>query len=206
MSDSIPADVSGRAKNSGLAPTTPSRPLDRQSRVRPAPLLALLFLLPVAAAQDPSAARDPRNFTWIEKDVLALGGGGLTEADVDWLYDAGFRAIVDLRAEHSDPQAYIRAKGMAFLDMPIDSASHINETQLATFISWAAVQEAAKRPIYIHCTNGWHRAATFAVAWGLAREQETTDHEAREVTQARPGGPRSSRRPWSCRRPSCQPP
>lgn len=152
------------------------------------PFLALvLAVVPTASAQDASAAKDPRNFTWVEQGVLAIGGGGLTEADVEWLAANGFAAIADFRQEHEDPRALIEAKGMAFLDMPIDSASNINATQLASFVAWAKEQKAAGRPIYIHCTNGWHRAAAFAVAWDLATEREPYDEAAREAAQRRPG-------------------
>lgn len=154
-------------------------------------LLALLALLALplasAAGADANAAKDPRNFTWVEEGVLAVGGGGLTEADVDTLQALGFAAIADFRAEHQDPQAYIESKGMAFLDMPIDSAGDISETQFATFVEWAKAQKAAGRPIYIHCTNGWHRAAAFGVAWELAHEGRPYDELAQEAAARRPG-------------------
>lgn len=64
------------------------------------PLLAIglvLPLVPVASAYDPA---NPANFTWEETGVLAVGGGGLYNSGVDTVYNNGFRAIVDLRAEH----------------------------------------------------------------------------------------------------------
>lgn len=153
-------------------------------------LAPLAPLAPVASAgggADGVAAKDPRNFTWVQEGVLAIGGGGVNESQVDWLQGAGFGAIADLRAEHQDPQAYIESKGMAFFDMPIDSASNINATQLADFVAWAREQKAAGRPVYIHCTNGWHRAAAFAVAWEMAEHGESYDEAAREAVARRAG-------------------
>lgn len=155
-------------------------------------LLALVALLslPLATAgggADGTAAKDPRNFSWVEEGVLAVGGGGLNESEVDTLHALGFRAIADFRAEHADPAAYIASKGMPFFDMPIDSASDINATQLAQFVDWAREQKAAGRPIYIHCTNGWHRAAAFAVAWDLAQRGKAFEDAARDAAQRRPG-------------------
>lgn len=159
-------------------------------------MVLALLTLSSASAQDTTLARDPTKFTWVEEGVLAVGGGGLTEADVDSLYALGFRAIVDLRAEHEDPAAYIASKGMTFLDIPIDSAADINETQLSAFTEWARGEEEAGRPIYVHCTNGWHRAATFAVAWDLWDDRrdgkdpepdDGYDEEAREQVAKRPG-------------------
>lgn len=156
-------------------------------RLLPCFLLAATLATPLAQAQDAHAAKDPRNFDWVQEGVLAIGGGGLTPEDVDWLHAQGFRAIVDLRAEHQDPEAQLAAKGMTFLDMPIDSAADINATQLAAFVAWADEQEAAGRPMYVHCTNGWHRAAAFVVAWDMAKTGEDYDEAAREAVARRPG-------------------
>lgn len=155
-------------------------------------LLAVLPLAPAVEAAPPTpgvSPSDPRNFTWIVPGVLAVGGGGLTKDQVDWLHGEGFRAIANFRAEHKDPEAHIRAKGMAFLDLPIDHAVHMNVTQLKEFIAWAKEQQAAGRPMYIHCTNGWHRAATFAVAWEMERAggELTFDEAGKNASQRRPG-------------------
>lgn len=153
-------------------------------------LLLALLAMPLAAAAPPPvgfAASDPRSFTWVEEGVLAVGGGGLTREQVDWLHGQGFAAIADFRAEHEDPAEHIRAKGMAFLDMPVEHAVEMNATQLETFVAWAKEQEAAGRTIYIHCTNGWHRAAAFAVAWQMERERRSFDDVADEAEKRRPG-------------------
>lgn len=150
-------------------------------------LLALPLAAPIAAAQDGAAAKDPRNYTWVEEGVLAVGGGGLTEPDVEWLAANGFTAIADFRAEHKDPEALIAAKNMTFFDMPVESAGDINETQLAQFVAWAREQRAAGRVMYIHCTNGWHRAAAFAVAWEMAETGDNYEEAAREAAARRPG-------------------
>ncbi|HET6405780.1 MAG TPA: hypothetical protein VFH78_14145 [Candidatus Thermoplasmatota archaeon] len=153
-------------------------------------LVLALLGVPLASAgggADATAAKDPRNFTWVEEGVLAVGGGGLVEADVDWLAANGFGAIADFRAEHKDPQAYIESKGIAFLDMPIESAGDLSEAQFAAFVEWALAQKAAGRKIYIHCTNGWHRAAAFAVAYELATEKRPYDELATEAMKRRPG-------------------
>ena len=153
----------------------------------PLALIVLVASVPLASAQDAQAAKDPRNFDWVDEGVLAVGGGGLSSEDVDWLYDAGFRAIADLRMEYQDPEAEILAKNMTFLDLPIDSAANINATQFATFVAWAEEQVKAGRPVYVHCTNGWHRAAAFAVAWRLSQSDLSYDEAAREAVERRPG-------------------
>lgn len=149
--------------------------------------LASLAALPLASAQDGAAAKDPRNFSWVEEGVLAVGGGGLTPSDVDMLAALGFGAIADFRAEHQDPADHIAARNMTFFDMPIESAADISEAQFAAFVAWAREQKAAGRVMYIHCTNGWHRAAAFAVAWEIAEDRESYDAAAKDAAQRRPG-------------------
>ena len=149
-------------------------------------LLAALVPLPGgdAATTDPS---DPRNFTWEKAGVLAVGGGGLDTAQVDWLYAQGFRAIANFRAEHADPEAYIRSKGMEYLNLPVDHAVNMNATQVEQFVAWAQRMESLGKPVYAHCTNGWHRAAAFAVGYEMRTQGDSYDQAARDVTARRPG-------------------
>ncbi|MEA3199248.1 MAG: hypothetical protein QOE90_676 [Thermoplasmata archaeon] len=155
-----------------------------------APLLALLLAailaLPArvqAAADDPT---DPRTMTWIEPGALALGGGGLDADQVAWLASQGVRAIADVRAEHEDPADAIAAQGMDFLWLPIDKASDMDAGDVARFVAWAQDEAARGKPIYLHCTNGWHRSAAFAIAFEMAQRNLTFDEAARRVESLRP--------------------
>jgi protein tyrosine phosphatase (PTP) superfamily phosphohydrolase (DUF442 family) len=154
---------------------------------RAPPLLASLLALPFVAAQEGTPPADPRNFTWQEEGVLAVGGGGLREDDVRWLAANGFRAIASFRSEHRDPIDAVRREGIEFLDLPVDHAVDINVTQLHAFVAWAHEMERQGRPIYAHCTNGWHRAAAFAVAWEMERHGLAYDDAAERVADRRPG-------------------
>ena len=152
-----------------------------------APIL-LAGLLPLAASQDvPGPQSDPRNLAWAEEGVLAVGGGGLTSEDVAYLASRGFGAIADFRSEHPDPADAIKAAGMDYLYLPVDHAEDINITQLRTFLTWAQAEEAAGKPMYIHCANGWHRAATFAAAWEMRRNHWTMDEAFSFIMARRPG-------------------
>lgn len=163
---------------------------ERASRMQAAlaVALALLLALPLVASQ--SAAdpiEDPRNLTWEEKGILAVGGGGLTPDDVAYLASQHFGAIADFRAEHPDPADAIKAAGMDYLYIPVDHVEDMNLTELHTFLAWAKAEEAAGKPMYIHCTNGWHRAAAFATAWEMDRKHETLD-KAFPIIAARRAG------------------
>lgn len=159
--------------------------------MRPFLLVGLVLAVspPASGAAPVGDPNDPRNLTWIAPGVLALGGGGLTGEDVAWLDEAGFGAIADVRAEHEDPADLIAERGMAFLDIPVDHAVDMNASQLRTFVSWAQRMRDEGRPIYVHCTNGWHRAAAFAAAWLMANDPSLVDADRAfaRVAELRPG-------------------
>ncbi len=156
-------------------------------------IIAIVMLLPVSVADNPtdeavrSDPTNPRNATWQEKGVLAIGGGGLHKWDVEYLERAGFGAIASFRAEFDDPADFIRAEGMNFLAIPVDHAVNMNLTQIRNFVDWMEEQVDAGRPVYAHCTNGMHRAAAFATAWEMKRTGISFD-EASERVKARRWG------------------
>lgn len=150
---------------------------------------ALLLLLPAAALIAAHAGDErihsEKDITWIEPGVLALGPGGLSATEVDRLHAMGIRAIADARGEHDDPADYIRARGMQFLDIPIDATMHMNVTQFETFVSWAREQRDEGRPVYVHCRNGVHRAAALTMAWLMAEDGLTFDEADKKVRELR---------------------
>lgn len=153
-------------------------------------LLALaswLAVAPVQAAAPNYTPSDPRNYTWVEEGVLAVGGGRIAGEHVDFLKSQGFGAVANFRAEQKDDEAAIRAAGMAYLYLPVEHAVDLNATQLRTFVAWAKEMERQGRPIYVHCTNGWHRAAAFAVAWEMDRHGLSFDEAGDQQEDRRPG-------------------
>lgn len=155
--------------------------------------LVLLILLAAPATtlsawQPPPPPSDPRNATWIEEGVLALGGGHIGPSEVQYLKSQGFGAVANFRSERPDDVAAIKAAGMEHLYIPIDHAVDMNATQLREFVEWANEMEKEGRPMYIHCTNGWHRAAAFAAAWLMSRTDEPdADEQFRSIERIRPG-------------------
>lgn len=153
-------------------------------------LASCLALVPGAGAQAPNyAPSDPRNHTWVEKDVLAVGGGTIAGENLEYLKAQGFGAIANFRAERNDDEEAIRAAGMEYLYIPVDHAVDMNATQLRTFVAWAKEMERQDRPIYVHCTNGWHRAAAFAAAWMMERSggKLGADEAFAKLERMRPG-------------------
>src|SRR2546421_12222904 len=99
-----------------------------------APVLAaaLLAIPALALAQqnvgDP--AEDPRNLSWVEKSVLAIGGGGLDASQAAWLASQGFGAVADFRAEHDDGADAMAQNGLDYLYLPVDHVDDINLTEI----------------------------------------------------------------------------
>lgn len=157
-----------------------------------ASLLLGLLLLPTAGAAAGGSEHgynptDPRNFSWVEEGVLAVGGGGLTEADVLALHALGFTAIATFRAEHRDPVELMDRLGVAHYDGGIQHGIELEVGDLRAFLAWAQEQEAAGRKMYIHCTNGWHRAHAFGAAWDMQRHGLTFEEAKDRAVERRPG-------------------
>jgi hypothetical protein len=137
------------------------------------------------AASDP--AEDPHNLTWIDQGVFALGGGGLTHDDLAYLKSQGFGAVADFRSEWDDGQGNVNAMGMDYLYLPIDHAMDTNLDQVDRFIAWADAEVSQHKTIYIHCTDGHHRAAIFAVAWMMHHDHKSYDEASTWLIQQRTG-------------------
>jgi len=150
-------------------------------------LAALLGSSMPATAMTDAASHDPRNLTWIVPRVLAVGGGGLTASDLAYLKSQGFGAVADFRGGHDDGAGNVRAAGMDYLYLPEADASTITESDLERFVAWAQQEEAAGKPMYVHCSNGWHRAPTFAIAYLMATQHVSFDDAAKRVKDAREG-------------------
>ena len=147
-----------------------------------------LSLVPASAAEAPTSdPDDPRSFTWVEEGVLAVGGGHIGAGEAAFLKAEGFRAVANLRAERDDDAERLKAAGIAYLRIPIEHAVDANATQLRQFVAWAKQMEREGRPVYLHCTNGWHRAAAFSVAWEMERHGLSYDEAAKRAVERRPG-------------------
>lgn len=172
----------------------PHRPRPLRMALLALPLLVPALLAaaaPATAAAELSRSGQRDDWTWglVDPRGIGLGGGGLDADDVRYVHDQGFRAILNYRAEHPDDADAMRALGMGYLllpgtyaeedTMPLD---HVH--QAVAFIE-KSLQEG--RPVYVHCTGGWHRSAVGVVAFYMKergwRVQEAWDH----VAKARPG-------------------
>ena len=151
--------------------------------------LLLVLLLPAPAGALPAVGAEQRreDWTWTVVDArgLALGGGGLDAEDLRHLHGQGFRAVVNHRAEHPDDADALRRLGMAYLYLPGTYAesetmplAHVHEA-----VAFLERNLREGKPVYVHCTGGWHRSAVGVAAFFMKengwRAQQAWDHLAR---------------------------
>lgn len=155
-------------------------------------VLALLLLVataPTALAVASEGARDDWTWTLVDPRGVAIGGGGLDADDVRYVHDQGFRAILSYRAQGEDDAATIAELGMGYLVLPNTYAESDTMPLEHVHMAVAFLEEnlAAGRPVYVHCTGGWHRSAVAAVALMMKENGWRFDEAWAHVAAERPG-------------------
>lgn len=155
-------------------------------------LVLVTLALPSAAALPPAGqggSRDDWTWTLIDEKGLALGGGGLSPEDLEYVHAEGFRAVLNYREEMPADEATLDQLGLEYLFLPNTYAeedtmplAHVQEA-----VRFIEENLAAGRPVYVHCTGGWHRSAVGVVAYYMKtngwRYEEAWEH----VASLRPG-------------------
>lgn len=97
----------------------------------------------------------------LPEDGLVSGGQPSAE-QLAAIRDAGFRTVVNLRAdgEPGARAAEIEAMGMSYVALPIDGTSALDEDNARAF---ARIIDTVERPAVIHCGSGNRVGALFAL-------------------------------------------
>lgn len=164
--------------------------------------LALAILAPLLAPTVPSAThgvaemevgeggkRDGWDWTLMDERGLALGGGGLDADDVEHLHALGFRAVLNYRVEHPDDEAAMARLGMDHLFIPAEHAesSVMQVEDVRRAVEWIRARLDEGKPVYVHCTAGWHRSAVGVVAYMMAENGWSADEAFAHAKSIRPG-------------------
>ena len=96
---------------------------------------------------------------------LWLGGAPTTVSDYHFLVDHGIKAVVDVRAERHDDEAFYARQGISYLhvnvlDMLVPTSADL--TQSTAFIRKQVEQG---NPVLIHCAKGRGRSAVTMAAY-----------------------------------------
>ena len=91
-----------------------------------------------------------------------LTGGQPSLEQLEAIRDAGFRTVINLRAEGEKgaKAEAVEALGMRYVALPIRGAESLTEDSAEAF---AAVLAAAERPAIVHCGSGNRVGALFAL-------------------------------------------
>lgn len=102
------------------------------------------------------------DLSWIADD-LAIGGRILVD---EWpiVAKAGVRAVVDCRAEASDPADLLADLGIALLRLPTPDSGNFTPLQVAEGAAWVEQHRAAGHRVLVHCQAGKGRSVLIGAA------------------------------------------
>lgn len=127
--------------------------------------------------------REQPDLTWLADD-LAIGGRIL---DDEWpvLAKAGVAAVLDCRAEASDPVALLQRLGFTFHRLPTPDSGNFTPELVVEGVAWIEEQWAAGRRVLVHCQAGKGRSVLMGAA-ALTKRGFTPDDALTLIRTRRP--------------------
>ena len=108
------------------------------------------------------AAEPEDHVYWLTHD-LALCAEPARE---DWptLYEAGFRCVLDLRAEAESNAELVESHGLKYLRVPVIDEEPPGDSAMRLITSWIIEQIGSTGPVLVHCRQGRGRSAMVVCA------------------------------------------
>lgn len=115
---------------------------------------------------------------------LWLGGAPHYARDYDFLVTNNIRAVINIRSERADDEAFYAAHDIAHLRLLVPDMRAPDEEAITASVDWMKQQAAAGRSVLVHCAKGRGRSATLLAAY-IMREGGYSYEEARDLLKSR---------------------
>lgn len=92
------------------------------------------------------------NLSWITNQLAV--GGAYQSSDIKLLSRMGISAVVDCRAEDSDDERALRARGIDFLRLPTPDCHELTQDALQRGVVWVNERLARGEKVLVHCQHG----------------------------------------------------
>lgn len=96
---------------------------------------------------------------------LWLGGAPTKPSDYQFLVDNGIKAVVDIRTERRDDEAFYAEHGVTYLHINVLDMGVPNSADLSRSVAFIREQVEQNRPVLIHCAKGRGRSAVTLAAY-----------------------------------------
>ncbi|MGB1249276.1 MAG: dual specificity protein phosphatase family protein [Candidatus Promineifilaceae bacterium] len=97
--------------------------------------------------------------------TLWLGGAPTMPKDYDVLVANGIKAVVDIRTERRDDEAFYAAQGIDYLHINVLDMGVPNSADLTRSVAFIRKYVEQEQPVLIHCAKGRGRSAVTLAAY-----------------------------------------
>jgi atypical dual specificity phosphatase len=123
---------------------------------------------------------------WDHIDSHVIVGAYPFKRDVDAMYAAGVRAVVNTCEEYEGPKIQYERHAIEQLRIPTTDFTHPRLDDVAMAVEFVQQHVMLGNIVYIHCKAGRARSATVAMCWLMKYRSMTADQAQKMLLESRP--------------------